>query len=155
MTDANRKAFLYKTGTSEASAAILAVRIIVGLPIGLVAGFVGNIFNSIAVPSPVPGDISAFLARMAVIGAFAATGAMIAWFNLFESKRGALLVWSVAVVGGVLGALAAYYIGDRYIDHPDVYILNQRLSQAVLFGAALGANVMSTVLAIATSRLAR
>ncbi|MCH8228696.1 MAG: hypothetical protein IIA53_00035 [Chloroflexi bacterium] len=155
MTDANRKAFLYKTGTSEASAAILAVRIIVGLPIGLVAGFVGNIFNSIAVPSPVPGDISAFLARMAVIGIFAATGGMIAWFNLFESKRGALLVWSVAAAGGVLGALAAYYIGDRYIDHPDVYILNQRLSQAVLFGAALGANVMSTVLAIATSRLAR
>lgn len=155
MTETNQKSFLYKTSTVEASGAILAVRIVVGLPIGVVAAFIGNIFNSIAVPSPVAGDASAFLARMAVIGIFAATGGLIGWFNLFESKRGAVFVWSVSAAGGLLGALAAYYIGVRVIDHPDVYILNQRLSQAILFGAAVGANFMATLLAIVTSRLGR
>ena len=155
MTDINQKAFLYKTGNTDASGGILAVRIAVALPISRVAAFIGNIFNSILVPSPVAGEISAFLVRMAVMGFFAATGGMIAWFNLFESKRGALLVWSVAGVGGLLGALVAYYIGDRYIDHPDVYILNQRLSQAVLLGAAIGANALATILAIMASRTGR
>ena len=155
MTELNRKSFLYKANTVDATRAILAMRVVVGLPIALVAAFVGNIFNGIIVPSPVAGDILAFLARIAVIGTFASSGALIGWFNLFESKRGAALVWSVASAGGVLGALAAYYIGDRYIDHPDVYILNQRLSQAILLGAALGANIMATLLAITSSRLSR
>ena len=124
MTRANQKSLLYKTSTVDSSSAILAMRVVVGPPIAPVAAFIGNIFNGIVVPSPVAGDVSAFLARIAVIGIFASTGALIGWFNLFESKRGAAVVWSVAVVGGFGGALAAYYIGDRYIDHPDVYILN-------------------------------
>jgi hypothetical protein len=155
LTDADRKGFLYKTSTVETSGAILGVRILVGLPLALVVAFIGTIFNGIIVPSPLAGDVLAFMVRLAVIGIFASTGALVAWFNLFESKRGAVLVWSVAGAGGLLGALAAYYIGDRYIDHPDVYILNQRLSQVVLLGAALGANAMATLLAIAASRLGR
>ena len=150
MTDTNQKGFLYKTSIVETSRAILGVRVLVGLPIAAVTAFIG-----ILVPSPVAGDVLAFMVRMAVIGIFASTGGLIAWFNLFESKRGAVLVWIVAAAGGLLGALAGYYIGDRYIDHPDVYILNQRLSQAVLFGAALGANAMATLLAIAAARWGR
>lgn len=155
MTGVSQKAYKYKSGTTEGLGAILAVRLVVGLPIGLAAGFIGNIVNGIVVPSPVAGDISAFLARMAVIGIFASTGGMIAWFNLFGSKRGAGLVWSVAAVGGLLGALAAYYIGDSVIENHDIYILSQRLSQAVLLGAALGANTAATLLAIVASRLGR
>ena len=155
MTDTNQKGFLYKTSIVETSRAILGVRVLVGLPIAAVAAFIGSMFNGIFVPSPVAGDVLAFTVRMAVIGIFASTGGLIAWFNLFESKRGAVLVWIVAAAGGLLGALAGYYIGDRYIDHPDVYILNQRLSQAVLFGAALGANAMATLLAIAAARWGR
>lgn len=155
VTDGNQKSIPYKSGTAETSIAILVVRVVVGMPVGLVAGFVGNIFNSVVVPSPVAGDVSAFVARMVVIGMFTATGGMLAWFNLFESKRGALLVWSISGVGAVLGALAAYYIGTRVIDHPDVYILSLRLSQAVLLGAALGSNAAAALLAIVASRIDR
>ncbi|HIN14544.1 MAG TPA: hypothetical protein EYM69_02750, partial [Dehalococcoidia bacterium] len=101
MTDTNQKGFLYKTSIVETSRAILGVRVLVGLPIAAVAAFIGSIFNGILVPSPVAGDVLAFTVRMAVIGIFASTGGLIAWFNLFESKRGAVLVWIVAAAGGL------------------------------------------------------
>ncbi len=155
MTDVSQKAYKYKSGTTEGLGAILAVRLVVGLPIGMAAGFIGNIVNSIVVPSPVAGDISAFLARVAIIGIFASTGGMVAWFNLFESKRGAVLVWVVAALGGFGGAIAAYYVGDSVIENHDVYILNQRLTQTVILGAALGANALASLLALTASRLGR
>lgn len=155
MNEGNHKSFLYKTGTTESSGAILAVRIVVGLPIGLLAGFIGGIFNNIVVPTRSEGDIPTFLAPLIVTALFAATGGMIAWFNRFDSKRGTGLVWAVSMAGALLGAFLAYYLGERYIGPVDLHILNRRLTQVVLFGAAVGANVTAALVAIVASRLGR
>lgn len=147
--------FKYRTDNSSGLYGVLLIRAAVGLPIGLVAAFVGNIVNGIAVPSPVAGDISAFIARMAVLGVFASAGGMVAWFNLLESRRGAVLVWAVGAFGGFVGAVVAYYIGDGRIEHPDAYILSQRLSQVVLLGSAAGATLFSTLLSVVLWRIGK
>ena len=50
--------------------------------------------------------------------------------------------------GGLVGAVIAYFVGGHYIDHPDVYILNQQLTQTVIFGAAIGSNVFAAGLSL-------
>jgi len=107
------------------------------------------------VPTRSEGDIPAFLAPLIVTALFAATGGMIAWFNRFDSKRGTGLVWAVSMAGALLGAFLAYYLGERYIGPVDLHILNRRLTQVVLFGAAVGANVTAALVAIVASRLGR
>jgi hypothetical protein len=144
--------YTYKTDGVNGSLGVMAVRVAVGLPIGLVAGFVGNILNSIVVPSPVAGDNVAFLVRVFVLGFAASTGGMVAWFNLLDSKIGGVVVWVIGGLGGLIGGLVGYYVGDAFIDHPDVYILNQRLTQVVIFGAAAGSNVFSVVFSIVSAR---
>ena len=103
------------------------------------------------VPTLTSGDIPAILAPLIVTGLFAAAGGMIAWFNRFESKRGVAFVWAVSTAGALLGAFAAYYIGDRYFGALDLHILDRRISQVVLLGAAFGANVMAALGAITAS----
>jgi hypothetical protein len=144
--------YSYKRDDVNSSFGILAIRLAVGVPISLVAGFVGNIFNGIIVPSPAAGDDLAFLFRMAVLGVAASTGGMVSWFNAFESKSGAFGIWAVGAIGGLIGAVVAYFVGDQYIVHPDVYILNQQLIQTVIFGAALGSNAFAAGLSWIVSR---
>ena len=144
--------YTYKKDGVSGSFGLMAVRVAVALPIALVAGFVGNILNGMLVPSPVAGDNVAFIVRLAVLGFAASAGAMVAWFNLLDSKSGGVLVWVIGGVGGLVGGLVGYYIGDTFIDHPDVYILNQRLTQVVIMGAAVGANVFMVTLSIYSAR---
>jgi hypothetical protein len=119
----------------------------------MVTGFVGNIFNGILVPSPAAGDELAFFVRMLLLGISASTGGMVAWFNAIESKSGATAIWIIAALGGFTGALIAYYIGSTYIDHPDDYILNQRLTQTIILGAAVGSNVFATIVSAIRARI--
>mgnify|MGYP006919306989 CR=1 FL=1 len=155
VTEIDQQPITYKTGTIESSGAVLALRVIFGLPIALVAGFIGGVFNNVAVPAQIDGDVPDFLAPLIVTSIFAAVGGMIAWFNRFDSKRGTVLMWAVSTVGGLLGALVAYYIGDRYIGPVDLHVLNKRLSQAVLIGAAVGVNVTAAIVAISASKMGR
>jgi len=140
--------FEYKRDDVNSSFGILAIRLAVGVPLGIVVAFVGNIFNGIIVPSPAAGDDFAFIFRMAVLGVSASTGGMVAWFNAFESKFGSIGLWAFGGFGGLVGAVIAYFVGGHYIDHPDVYILNQQLTQTVIFGAAIGSNVFAAGLSL-------
>lgn len=151
----------YKSDSANGSLRILAVRNIVGLPIALVAGFAGNIINGLIVPSVAVGDLPAFLVRMFVIGAAASTGGMVAWFNLFESKRGGLFVWTVGTIGGFLGGVIAYQVGAGIVDNPDLVLsgkilgywtLNQRLVQVVILGSGLGSCIFVSILAVVSKR---
>ena len=145
--------FKYRKDDVNSSLGILGIRLAVGTPISMVAGFVGNIINGLFIPSPAAGDEFAFAARMFVLSIAASTGGMVAWFNALESKSGAAAIWILAAIGGLIGAVVAYYVGSTYIDHPDVYILNQRLTQTIMLGAAIGSNVFAAVVSIARSRM--
>ena len=152
LTKADHQTFRYKTGKIESSGAVLALRIVAGLPTGILAGFIGSIFNNIAVPTRSAGDVPAIVAPLVVSSLFAASGGMIVWFNRFETRRGLALLWAASIAGAILGASIAYYAADRYIGPLDLHILNQRLSQAVLFGAAVGANTIAVVVSLEASR---
>ena len=142
----------YKSDGVNRSIGVLAVRVAVGLPIALVAGFVGNMINGMLIPSPGAGDELVFIVRTLVIGFAASTGGMVAWFNLYESRSGAALVWALGGVGGLIGAVIGYYVGDTYIKNHDVYILNQQLAQVVIIGSAIGSSVFAVVLSVVSSR---
>jgi len=151
----------YKSDSANSSLRILLVRNIVGFPIALVMGFVGNIVNGLVVPSAAVSDFSAFAVRMFVIGAACSTGGMIAWFNMFESKRGGLLVWSVGTLGGFLGGLIAFQVGSGIVDNPDLVLsgkilgywtLSQRLVQVVILGAGVGSCLFASVLSLFSNR---
>ena len=161
MKNASGEMYEYKPDSANRSLRILLVRNVVGFPIALVAGFVGNIVNGLVVPSAAVGDFSAFSARMFVIGAACSTGGMIAWFNLFESKRGGLLVWIVGTLGGFLGGLIAFQVGSGIVDNPDLVLsgkilgywtLSQRLVQVVILGAGVGSCLFVSVLSLFTNR---
>ena len=147
--------FRYRNDDVNSSLGILVIRLAVGLPISMATGFVGNIFNGIFVPSPAAGDEYAFIARMLVLAIAVSTGGMVAWFNAIESKSGVMTIWIIAALGGFIGAVIAYFIGSAYIDHPDVYILNQRLIQMIMLGAAVGSNVLAATISIIRSRMPR
>ena len=155
MTNNSDSSYEYKTDGVNSSLGVLVIRIMVGLPIGIVAGFIGNLSNGLLVPSPAAGDNVAFIIRMLVIGSATAAGGMVAWFNVYESKSGATRLWAVASIGGTVGAIIAYFIGDAYITPPDVYILNQRLVQVVILGAGIGANVLAVIMSVVSARLGR
>jgi len=155
MTNSSPQGFEYKPDDINSSLGVLAIRLVVGLMIGLVAGYVGNMINGLVVPSPGAGDDIAFLVRMTVIGSVAAGGGMVAWFNAFDSKSGAASIWVVSAVGGLIGAVVGYFIGSSYIDHPDVYILNQRLTQVVILGSALGANAFAAIFTLLPVRFVK
>jgi hypothetical protein len=155
MSNLSKTPLEFRTNTSRDLIGIVIIRILVGAPLGLVGGFIGNIFNGILVPSPAAGDFVAFLSRMIVFGIGASLGSLMSWFNLFESRRGVAIIVVVGTVGGVVGSMIAYYIGSSYIDHPDVYILNQRLTQTVILGTALGANLTLSGLAYFLARTGR
>ena len=151
----------YKPDSANRSLRILLVRNVVGFPIALVVGFVGNIVNGLVVPSTAVSDFSAFAVRMFVIGAACSTGGMIAWFNMFESKRGGLLVWSVGTLGGFLGGLIAFQVGSGIVDNPDLVLsgkilgywtLSQRLVQVVILGAGVGSCLFASVLSLFSNR---
>jgi hypothetical protein len=98
---------------------------------------------------------------MFVIGAACSTGGMIAWFNMFESKRGGLLVWIVGMLGGFLGGIVAYQVGSGIVDNPDLVLsgkilgywtLSQRLVQVVILGAGVGACLFVSVLSLFSNR---
>lgn len=144
--------FEYRRDAVNSSFGILAIRMAVGVPIALVAGFVGNIFNGIIVPSPVAGDDLSFVVRMFVLGVAASTGGMVAWFNAFESKSGGVGIWGVGVIGGLVGGIIAYIVGREFIDHPDLYILNQQLTQTVIIGTAIGSNLFAAALSVYGTR---
>ena len=161
MKNASGEMYEYKPDSANRSLRILLVRNVVGFPIALVVGFVGNIVNGLVVPSATEGDFSAFSARMFVIGAACSTGGMIAWFNLFESKRGGMLVWSVGTLGGFLGGLIAFQLGSGIVDNPDLVLsgkilgywtLSQRLVQVVILGAGVGTCFFVSVLALFSKR---
>ena len=161
MKNASGEMYEYKPDSANRSLRILLVRNVVGFPIALVMGFVGNIVNGLVVPSVAVGDFSAFSARMFVIGAACSTGGMIAWFNMFESRRGGFLVWSVGTLGGFLGGLIAFQVGSGIVDNPDLVLsgkilgywtLSQRLVQVVILGAGVGACFFVSVLALFSKR---
>ena len=122
------------------SLSVLAVRLLVGMVLGLMGAFIGTILNSLIVPSPAAGDEMAFTVRLLVLGFATAIGGLLAWFNLTESLAGTALTVIATGLSGAAGALIAYLVGRAVIDHPDLFILNQRLSQVVILGAVLGAN---------------
>ncbi|MQF63940.1 hypothetical protein FIM03_01395 [SAR202 cluster bacterium AD-802-L14_MRT_200m] len=151
----------YRSDSANSSLRILLVRNIVGFPIALVMGFAGSIVNGLVVPSAAAGDFSAFAVRMFVIGAACSTGAMIAWFNMFESRRGGLLVWSVGTLGGFLGGIIAFQVGSGIVDNPDIVLsgkvlgywtLSQRLIQVVILGAGLGTCLFVSTLSLFSNR---
>ena len=161
MKNASGEMYEYKPDSANRSLRILLVRNVVGFPIALVVGFVGNIVNGLVVPSTAVSDFSAFAVRMFVIGAACSTGGMIAWFNMFESKRGGLLVWSVGTLGGFLGGLIAFQVGSGIVDNPDLVLsgkilgywtLSQRLVQVVILGAGVGSCLFVSVLSLFSSR---
>ena len=161
MKNASGEMYEYKPDSANRSLRILLVRNVVGFPIALVVGFAGNIVNGLVVPSAAVGEFSAFAVRMFVIGAACSTGGMIAWFNLFESKRGGLLVWSVGTLGGFLGGLIAFQLGSGIVDNPDLVLsgkilgywtLSQRLVQVVILGAGVGTCFFVSVLALFSKR---
>jgi hypothetical protein len=161
MKNASGEMYEYKPDSANRSLRILFVRNVVGFPIALVVGFVGNIVNGLVVPSAAVGEFSAFAVRMFVIGAACSTGGMIAWFNLFETKRGGLLVWSVGMLGGFLGGLIAFQVGSGIVDNPDLVLsgkilgywtLSQRLVQVVILGAAVGACLFVSLLSLFSNR---
>lgn len=152
MTNSSSSGFEYKKDGVNSSLGILVIRLAVGIPLALVAGFVGNIFNGIIVPSPAAGDEFAFLVRMCVLGFGAASGGMVAWFNAFESKFGVFGIWAFGAIGGLVGGVIAYFVGGAFIDHPDVYIMNQRLTQTVILGTALGSNVLAAGFSVLASK---
>ncbi|HIF71642.1 MAG TPA: hypothetical protein EYQ61_03670 [Dehalococcoidia bacterium] len=152
MTRSEQMDYKYKSDNVNASVGVLVIRLMVGVPIALVAGFVGNMFNGIIIPSPAAGDDLAFFVRVLVIGFASSAGGMIAWFNVFGSKSGASLIWVVGGIGGLLGAVVGYYVGDAFIKNHDVYILNQQLTQVVIMGAAIGASVFAVVLSVIYGR---
>ena len=151
----------YKSDSANSSLRILLVRNVVGFPIALVMGFVGNIVNGLVVPSTGVSDFPAFAVRMLVIGAACSTGGMIAWFNMFESRRGGLLVWVVGTLGGFLGGLTAFQLGSGIVDNPDIVLsgqvlgywtLSQRLVQVVILGAGVGSCLFVSVLSLFSNR---
>ena len=161
MNNTSGEMYEYKSDSANSSLRILLVRNIVGFPIALVMGFVGNIVNGLVVPSAAVSDFSAFAVRMFVIGAACSTGGMIAWFNMFESKRGGLLVWSVGTLGGFLGGLIAFQVGSGIVDNPDLVLsgkilgywtLSQRLVQVVILGAGVGSCLFASVLSLFSNR---
>ena len=161
MKNTSGEIYEYKPDSANSSLRILLVRNVVGFPIALVMGFAGNIINGIIVPSTAVSDFSAFAARMFVIGAACSTGGMIAWFNMFESKRGGLLVWIVGMLGGFLGGIVAYQVGSGIVDNPDLVLsgkilgywtLSQRLVQVVILGAGVGACLFVSVLSLFSNR---
>ena len=161
MKNASGEMYEYKPDSANRSLRILLVRNVVGFPIALVVGFVGNIVNGLVVPSTAVSDFSAFAVRMFVIGAACSTGGMIAWFNMFESKRGGLLVWSVGTLGGFLGGLIAFQVGSGIVDNPDLVLsgkilgywtLSQRLVQVVILGAGVGSCLFASVLSLFSNR---
>ena len=147
MTELDQKLFPYKSGKTESSNAILIVRIAAGLPIGVVAGFIGSIFNIIVVPTRTAGDVPDHLAPLVVTGLFAASGVMIVWINRFESRRGIAFMWTMSTAGALLGAFIAYYFGDRYAPELDLHNLNKWVAQIVLLGASIGANTAAVLTA--------
>lgn len=155
MSNLSKTSLQFRTNTSRDLIGIVVIRILVGAPLGLVGGFIGNIFNGIIVPSPAAGDFGAFFTRMVVFGIGASLGSLMSWFNLFESRRGVAIVILVGALGGLIGSIAAYHVGSRFLDHPDVYILSQRLTQTVILGSALGANVALSGLAYFLARTGR
>lgn len=155
MSNLSKTPLEFRTNTSRDLLGIVVIRILVGAPLGLVGGFIGNIFNGIIVPSPAAGDFGAFISRVIVFGIGASLGSLMSWFNLFESRRGVATIIAVGTVGGAIGSMIAYYIGSSYIDHPDIYILSQRLTQTVILGSALGANLALTGLAYFLARTGR
>lgn len=155
MTNIDQARITYKRGTIESSGVILVLRIAVGVPIALFAGFIGRVFDSVAVPTIIGADIPNFLVPLIVTSIFAAAGGMIAWFNRFDSKRGTLLIWAVSTAGGLLGAFLAYYLGERYIGPFDLPVLNRQLAQAVVLGAAIGVNVTAATISISASKMGK
>ena len=161
MKNASGQMYKYKPDSANHSLRILLVRNVVGFPIALVVGFVGNIVNGLVVPSTAVSDFSAFAVRMFVIGAACSTGGMIAWFNMFESRRGGFLVWSVGTLGGFLGGLIAFQVGSGIVDNPDLVLsgkilgywtLSQRLVQVVILGAGVGSCLFASVLSLFSNR---
>ncbi|MDG0868105.1 hypothetical protein [Candidatus Lucifugimonas marina] len=144
--------FEYRKDDVNSSFGILAIRLAVGVPLAIVVAFIGNIFNGIMVPSPAAGDDFAFIFRMMVLGVSASTGGMVAWFNAFESKFGGVGLWAFGGFGGLIGGIIAYFVGGHFIDHPDLYILNQQLTQTVIFGAAIGSNVFAVAFSLYGSK---
>ena len=130
----------------------MAVRIAVGLPVGIVAGFIGSIFNHIVVPTRTAGDIPDHVVPLVVTGLFAASGVMIVWINRFESRRGVTFMWTVAAVGALLGAFVAYYFADTFSPELDLHKLNKWVAQVVLLGASIGANTAATLFAVFSTK---
>ena len=137
------------------SLSVLLIRTLVGLILGVAGAFVGMLFNGLLVPSPVAGDEVAFIVRMLVLAIGAATAGLMAWASLTETRIGTVLAVLAAIAAGTGGAIAAYYLGDAILDHPDLYILNKQLSQVVLFGAVLGANASNVTVAFLKFRARR
>ena len=161
MNNTPNEMYEYKSDSSNTSLRILLVRNVVGFPIALVMGFVGNIANGLVVPATGVSDFSSFAVRMFVIGAACSTGGMIAWFNMFESRRGGLLVWVVGTLGGFLGGLTAFQLGSGIVDNPDIVLsgkvlgywtLRQRLVQVVILGAGVGSCLFVSVLSLFSNR---
>ena len=161
MKNTSSEMYEFRSDSANSSLRILAVRNIVGFPIALVMGFVGNIVNGLVVPSAAVGDMPAFMARMFVIGAAASTGGMVAWFNIFESRRGGFLVWFIGTLGGFLGGIIAYQVGSGIVDNPDLVLsgkilgywtLSQRLVQVVILGAGVGSCLFVSVLSLFSNR---
>ena len=161
MKNTSGEIYEYKSDSANGSLRILLVRNIVGFPLALVMGFAGNIVNGLVVPSTAVSDFSAFAVRMLVIGAACSTGGMVAWFNMFESKRGGFLVWIVGTLGGFLGGIIAYQVGSGIVDNPDLVLsgkilgywtLSQRLVQVVILGAGFGACFFVSILGLFSKR---
>tara|TARA_B100000029_G_C17566882_1_gene955336 strand:+ start:1879 stop:2376 length:498 start_codon:yes stop_codon:yes gene_type:complete len=161
MNDTSGERYEYKSDSANSSLRVLLLRNVVGFPVALVVGFAGNIVNGLVVPSTAVSDFSAFAVRMFVIGAACSTGGMIAWFNMFESRRGGLLVWSVGTVGGFLGGFIAFHLGSGIVDNPDLVLsgkilgywtLSQRLVQVVILGAGIGTCLLVSIVSLVANR---
>ena len=121
------------------------IRTLTGLVVAFALGFAGMALTGLFVPPTGASDVELLLARLGMIGGGATVGASLGWAVAMETRREVLTAVLLALAGALSGGWVGLIYGEANVFHPDQIRRVQRISQVVVIGAAVGANLLPLV----------
>ncbi|MBI2965815.1 MAG: hypothetical protein HYY34_06415 [Chloroflexi bacterium] len=123
----------------------VVVRMIGGLMFAGLGALAGMALAGISLP---PGTDRTYLlaARVVFIGLGASAGGFLPWWRPGEDTRTTALRVSLILAGSTAGALAGLAFADVFQEHYDPLRRVQQISRTMVYGASIGANVLTLLL---------